>query len=102
MNIVDLCLEISKETDLNKLARIEATVRDRKQALARQAALSIKIGDTINFANNIRPAYLRGLDAVVVGLNRESVSVKMPNDPRYGKFSGSPRVRLPVSLIASH
>jgi hypothetical protein len=36
----------------------------------------------------------------VVGINRESVTVKCPVDPRYGRFSGSPRCRLPHGLIA--
>jgi hypothetical protein len=31
----------------------------------------------------------------VVGINRESVTVTCPSDPRYGRFSGSRRCRLP-------
>ena len=100
-NIVDLCKEISGENDLNKLNRIEAAVRERKQAIARQAAMSIKIGDKVTFADNIRPVYLRGLSAVVSGINRESVVVDCPDDPRFGKFSGHKHVRLPVGLIAA-
>jgi hypothetical protein len=35
----------------------------------------------------------------VVGINRETITVTCPVDPRYGRFSGSRRCRLPHGLI---
>lgn len=98
---IDLLLAVSQETDVNKLRQINAAVHDRIRALAQIKGSSIVIGDNIKFSDTINPSYLRGLTAKVVGVNRKSVSVSCPLDSRYGRFSGSKAVRVPMTLIAS-
>jgi hypothetical protein len=101
MSIDKTLLAISQEPSLDKLDQMAAAISDRKKALAKLSAASIKIGDSVVFASHIRPTYLIGLTAEVVAINRESVSVKCPDDHRYGRFRNSHRVRLPVGLIGS-
>ena len=95
----DIALAISQLTDLKSLDRIAAAVKDRRQALGRLTVAALNPGDRVTFGNSIRPTYLKGLTAEVVTCNRESVTIKCPTDSRYGRFSGSQKVRLPISLI---
>ena len=99
MRVSEILLAISQITEAESLSKISNAVRDRRQSLSKIAAADIKAGDYVMFADNIRPTYLKGLPAEVVATNRESVNVRCPHDTRYGRFSGSPRARLPVSLI---
>ena len=92
-------LAISQEIDPFRLDQMTKAIADRRKALARLTANALKVGDVIKFAPRIRPAYLKGLTATVVHCNRESVTVNCPVDTRYGRFSGSKKCRLPISLI---
>ena len=75
-------------------------INERKRALAKLNARKRKVGDTITFNGSIRPAYMCGLSAVIGAINRESLSVRCPDDAAYGRFRNSQRVRVPLSLIA--
>ena len=92
-------------TALPTLSSVELTaltdaITYRRQFMARQKLRTLRLGDTVKFANHIRPGYLAGLTAIVVDVNRSTVSVKCPNDPAYGRYSGSPRCRVPIGLVA--
>jgi len=96
---MDLLMAISSLTDENQLNQISAAVKNRKDSLSQIRLTTIKVGDTVKFAN-IRPTYLAGLTAKVVDVKRKTVVVSMPQNPQYGRFAGLPRVRVPISLIA--
>lgn len=94
-------MAVSQMTDPDKLTEIVQACQDRRRALAKLAVSSVRPGQKVKFASAIRPAYLAGLEASVVSINRESVTVSCPSDLRYGRFSGVNKVRVPVSLIAA-
>lgn len=100
MKYIDVLMAISQETNPDHLRVMIAGINDRLSSLALIRGSTIKVGDTVKFADIIQPTYLRGLPAKVVGVNRKSVSVSCPKDTRYGRFSGSNKVRLPLTLVA--
>jgi hypothetical protein len=81
------------------LAAILDAVRLRQKTLAARQVRDLSPGDTVRFSDAIRPKYLVGKTATVVKLNRQTVVVDCPDDPSYGRFSGSSGVRCPNSLI---
>ncbi len=81
------------------LTAIISAVRSRQQILAARNVRVLSPGDAVKFSDSIRPKYLIGKTATVVKLNRKTVVVDCPDDPSYGKFSGSSNVRCPNSLI---
>ena len=91
---------ISNITDQGDLQMLKEAIKDQERILSHKTAMVLLPGDTIKFVNEIRPRYLAGLTATVVKKNRESITVKCPQDHAYGKFSGLGKVRLPLSLIA--
>lgn len=97
--VTGLLLAISQQTDPEILSQVIKQAQARKLALAAVHVSQLRGGDTVIFAQNIRPTYLRGLTATVVHVNDKSVTVNIPQDPRYGRFSGSKRCRLPISLV---
>ena len=81
------------------LSAIIDAVRSRQQVLAARNVRALAPGDTVRFSDSIRPKYLIGKTATVVKLNKKTVVVDCPDDPDYGRFSGSSNVRCPNSLI---
>lgn len=104
IDVTDILVFINRCTDLSSLASINVAVGVRRSQLgvsmAPAAPTAYRIGQIVRMNNRIRPAYLRGLTVTIVGINRTTVSVRVPADPAYGRFSGAHRVRLPISLIA--
>ncbi len=93
--------EIINLTDPADLDRLERAIRDRRKTIARVMMTDLQPGQKVKFNDRIRPTYLAGLEATVVQVNRESVTVNCPDELRYGRFKGSKRVRVPNSLIAA-
>lgn len=81
-------LEALVHMDSNGLIKVEETVAVRRRQLGQVQAGSYRIGDVVRMNHRIRPAYLRGLTATIIGINRTTVSVRCPVDARYGRFSG--------------
>lgn len=81
------------------LDSLREAIRDREKALASAKRFSVKTGDTVRFADSIRPKYLVGLPATVTKVNRESVLVDCPDDDAYGRFASVKGVRCPLSII---
>jgi hypothetical protein len=100
MRVSQIQVAINELTDVNSLDAIQRVLDDRRRHLIGATAGTYRIGDVVKMNARIRPAYLRDLTATVIAVNRTTVSVKCPVDARYGRFSGCPRVRLPLSLIA--
>lgn len=72
------------DTDLDTLI---AAVKSRKEALARQTFLTIKVG-TRGRLINLRPQYLVGAPVTVTGRKKSRLSVEIDADyptGRYGK-----------------
>lgn len=113
MMINDVLHAISRMNS-GELAEVEVTVYVRRQMLGRglrsapgglaatdsRNPAAYRIGDVVQMNSRIRPTYLRYLSVTIIAINRTTVSVCCPVDPRYGRFSGCPRVRLPIRLIA--
>jgi hypothetical protein len=83
----------------DSLDQITDAVQERRRANARKTTRRLNPGDEVRFSGEIRPKYLIGMTATVVKINRQSVVVSCPNDPAYGRFSGSRNVRCPNTLI---
>jgi hypothetical protein len=99
--ILEMLRAINIATDTKALDTLEQACRDRRKVLTQETIIELEIqpGDKIKFSNIIRPRYLAGLSAEVVTTNSTTVTVKIPMDPRYGKFSGRSYVRVPFALI---
>lgn len=98
--ILDDILSALPTLSPTEMTSLVDAIEYRRKFMARQKLRTIRLGDTVTFANHIRPSYLAGLTAEVVDINKTTVSVKCPVDPSYGRFSGSPRCRLPIGLVA--
>lgn len=81
------------------LSALAAAIRDRQKAIAQRDMGSLQPGDMVAFTGKIRPAYLAGLTATVVRVNQTTVTVSVPRAPAYGRFSGSPALRCPLTLV---
>lgn len=78
---------------------ISACVRDRRKALARRRAATLRRGDTVTFTQAMSPAYLEGLTAKVVRVNHQTVTVDIPDGPEYRRHRGRKGVRLPSAAL---
>lgn len=92
--------DIYREMDPAALDRLIRAAQDRKRELARLKGRSLRRGAVVTFNDGIRPSYMAGLKATVVSVNRESITVRCPQEPAYGRFAGSNAVRVPLTLIA--
>lgn len=82
-----------------QLTELQRAIKLRKTQLLQRKLLSLRPGGTVTFSESARPKYLIGLTATVIRTNRSSVTVRMPNDPKYGKFANSQGTRCPLSIL---
>lgn len=81
------------------MSDITENIKYRKEILAQKSKLKIRIGQKVRFSDEIRPKYLIGLEAEVKKINPKTIVVNVPNEPEYGKYAGSIRIRCPISLL---
>lgn len=81
------------------LGEFRNAIEQREKEITRLALGELKFGDTVRFSAQINPKYLIGRTAEVVKVNPKSIVVNCPDDPGYGRFQGSRRVRCPKYLI---
>lgn len=108
IDVTDILAFINRATDLSSLASINVAVGVRRRQLGDNPGnlaspfnpTPYQIGQIVKISQRIRPRYLAGLTVTIINVNRTTVSVRVPTGLAYGRFSGCPRVRLPISLIA--
>jgi len=99
ITVEDIIVEIKNGAFDDALTDITDSVKTRTKILAALNARSLSIGDEVTFSDAISPKYLRGLTATVVKINQKTIVVDCPSDYRYGRFSGSKKVKCPNTLI---
>lgn len=95
----DLALAILDGKFDEDLDAITGAVRQRRKQVDSIKLLFCGPGDTVQFNSTIRPKYLQGLTATVVKVNKTTITVTCPDDPRYGRFQNSKAVKCPSSLF---
>lgn len=73
--------------------------RRRGRGIANEAGFTV--GQTLKFAGQISPGYLKGKTVVVQNTNAKSVVVDCPDQPEYGRFAGKSNVRCPNSVVVA-
>lgn len=76
------------------LSEILDAARTRKAQKA--ANVPFRAGLTIRISG-LNPGYINGAECTIMKVNPKKLVVAFPNDPRYGRFAGSPRVSVPKS-----
>jgi len=79
------------------LDEMAAAIRTRIGTASREKLLRLKPGDRVRFNDRVRPKGLRGVDAVVVGINRSTVSVTI--DKSVGVFLAGTPISTSPALI---
>lgn len=70
-------------------------IQARKKTIGIQNFSNIPVGAKVRFVSTIRPTYLRGVEAVVVGKKVSKLIVRL-NSP-VGRFRGD--IRVPGTLV---
>lgn len=70
-------------------------VRDRKESVAKAAALALKPGDQVRL-KEIRPKYLSGTVATVESVTDGKVVVSLPDDYELRRFAGATGCKIPL------
>lgn len=68
------------------LDRIAAALKQRREMIAADRFYTLKVGDQVRFVSTIRPTYLAGVQAEVVGKKVKKLIVR-PTTP-VGRFRG--------------
>lgn len=77
------------------LQEIQEEVVRRRQVLGRMQFAELAVGSRVRFVQTIRPTYLRGMEATVVGKKVSKLMVRL--DRPVGRFRGD--IRVPAALI---
>jgi protein involved in polysaccharide export with SLBB domain len=72
----------------DSLSLIEKTISQRKDSLSSRMVNTLNSGDVVTLAN-VRPKYLVGLDATVVSVMGDKVSVRIQDSPKANRFRNS-------------
>jgi hypothetical protein len=80
------------DDDLDELA---LAIMGRKKTLGVLNFSQFQVGDRVRFVPTIKPTYLRGVEATVVGKKVSKLIVRM--DAPVGRFRGD--LRVPGSLV---
>ena len=67
---------------------IERTVSQRKDSLSSRFVKNLNTGDTVTLAN-VRPKYLIGLEATIISVLGDKVSVRIQDSPKASRFRNS-------------
>lgn len=81
------------------LRAIQKIVAERIKINAMVEMMTLAKDDVVKFSAEIRPAYLRGMLAKVIKVNKTTVTVEMLDD--HGKFRQGSKVRVPATLLES-
>lgn len=76
---------------------IYAALKERRKQLNAVKKFSFTVGQTVRFVPTARPAYLRGLGAIVTQVGA-TLKVRIENSYAAGRYKGV-EVRCPASLI---
>jgi len=87
--------EILKGLHDEELEDIEDAVRRRRRILGAQRFGTIEVGTKVRFISTIRPTYLAGAEATVVGKKVTKLMVRLAVP--VGRFRGD--LRVPASLV---
>lgn len=77
------------------LDNIRAAIRCRRDNIAAEFKMTLRVGDTVQFNDEVRPKYLAGALAEVVKVLPKNIDVQMLE--QRGRFGG--KVRTSVALI---
>src|SRR6185503_3301283 len=77
------------------LEEIQREVQQRRQVLGRMQFAGLAVGSRVRFIQTIRPTYLRGMEATVVGKKVSKLVVRLASP--VGRFRGD--IRVPAALI---
>lgn len=80
--------------DADDLKRVESAVKRRKAAMVR----AFSIGQKVRLNDQTRPAYLQGQEAMITGLTKTKVRMRLLNPEIGGRFAGGD-FSCPLSLI---
>jgi archaellum component FlaF (FlaF/FlaG flagellin family) len=72
----------------DSLDLIERTISQRKDSLTSRMVNTLNSGDVVTLAN-VRPKYLIGLDATVISVMGDKVSVRIQDSPKASRFRNS-------------
>lgn len=72
----------------DSLSLIEKTISQRKDSLTSRMVNTLNSGDVVTLAN-VRPKYLVGLDATVVSVMGDKVSVRIEDSLKANRFRNS-------------
>ena len=92
--VIDSREDIEAISEAVRIRRRE--LRDRAVTLMKR---SLTPGETVRFVDTIRPAYLAGLTASVVKVNRTKAVLSTPDESAYGRFRGARSMTCPLSLL---
>lgn len=92
---MSLLADIRRGLHDDDLDDLQLAIQARKKTLGTRNFSSIPVGARVRFVPTIRPTYLRGIEAVVVGKKTSKLIVHL--DAPVGRFRGD--VRVPGALI---
>lgn len=72
----------------DSLSLIERTISQRKDSLTSRMVNTLNAGDVVTLTS-LRPKYLVGLDATVVSVMGDKVSVRIQDSPKANRFRNS-------------
>jgi hypothetical protein len=92
---MSLISEVRRGEHDDDLDELLLAIGARKKTIGVLNFSSFKVGDRIRFVPTIKPTYLRGVEATVVGKKVSKLIVRM--DSEVGRFHGD--IRVPGSLV---
>jgi hypothetical protein len=92
---MSLLAEIRRGLHDEDLDELSLAITARKKAIGIQNFAEIPIGARVRFVATIRPTYLRGIEAKVVGKKVSKLIVRL--DSPVGRYRGD--IRVPGSLV---
>jgi hypothetical protein len=92
-------LLIIGQAESPQIEAFEHAIRERRRALGREVASSLRVGDTVRLNAHTKPTYLAGLTATVVKVNDRSARIKLHQPEFARRFGMVGDFRCPVSLL---
>lgn len=92
---MDVLKEIRNGQHDDILEDIQMEVSRRRKVRGRMQFAQLQVGSRVRFVQNIKPQYLAGMEATVVGRKVTKLVVRL--DTPVGRFSGD--LRVPPALI---
>ena len=92
---MSLIAEIRRGQHDEDLDDLLLAIQGRKKSIGVRNFSAIPVGSKVRFVPTIRPTYLRGMEATVVGKKVSKLIVRL--DSPVGRFRGD--IRVPGSLV---